>query len=193
MANNRKLTVFNQVTLDGYFTDAAGDMSWAHKDDAEWSAFAAENAATEGPLLFGRVTYEMMTAFWPTPMAAAQMPDVAEGMNRKQKFVASRTVKELSWNNSVLLKGDLLEEVTRIKAEPGAGITILGSGSIVAQLAGAGLIDEYQIVINPTALGGGRTLFEGIPERLNLQLKGTRVFKNGNVLLSYDLAIRPAC
>ena len=64
----RKLSVFNQVTLDGYFTDANGDMSWAHKHDAEWTAFVAENATSDdGPLLFGRITYEMMAAWWPTP------------------------------------------------------------------------------------------------------------------------------
>ncbi|HLA54420.1 MAG TPA: dihydrofolate reductase family protein [Flavitalea sp.] len=184
-ANQRKISVFNQISLDGYFTDASNDMSWAHKSDPETNAFAAKNASGEGPLLFGRVTYEMMAAFWPTPMAAQQMPEVAKGMNERPKLVVSRTLQDVSWNNSTLLKGDLLEEVRKLKAEPGEDITILGSGSIVAQLAGAGVIDDYHVVVNPIALGAGRTMFDGIPNRLNLRLTGTRTFGNGNVLLSY--------
>jgi len=65
----RKLIVFNQVSLDGYFTDADGDMSWAHKQDAEWNAFVAENARSGGELLFGRITDELMKSYWPTPAA----------------------------------------------------------------------------------------------------------------------------
>jgi len=65
----RKLIVFNSVTLDGYFTDANGDMSWAHKNDPEWNAFTAENAKGGGTLLFGRITYDLMVSFWPTPAA----------------------------------------------------------------------------------------------------------------------------
>src|SRR6187402_2763859 len=95
--SKRKLSVFNQVTLDGYFAGVDGDISWAHKHDAEWNAFVQGNAGTEGPLLFGRITYEMMAGFWPTPMAAAQMPEVAEGMNKRLKLVASRTLHEVSW------------------------------------------------------------------------------------------------
>ena len=64
-----KLAVFNQVTLDGYFAAANGDMDWAHKHDAEWNAFVAENAAADGAMLFGRITYEMMASYWPTPLA----------------------------------------------------------------------------------------------------------------------------
>jgi len=65
----RKLIVFNQVSLDGYFTDVDGDMSWAHKQDAEWNAFVAENARSGGELLFGRITDELMKSYWPTPAA----------------------------------------------------------------------------------------------------------------------------
>jgi len=183
---NRKLAVFNQVTLDGYFTDARGDISWAHKHDAEWNAYVEGNAATEGPLLFGRITYEMMASFWPTPMATEQMPKVAEGMNKRLKLVASRTLDQVSWENTELLKGDLLAEVRQLKAEPGDDITILGSGSLVAQLSAAGLIDRYQVVINPIALGEGRTMFDGMDKRLDLTLTGSRTFENGSILLSYE-------
>lgn len=184
------LNVFNQVTLDGYFTDPKGDMTWAHKDpaDAEWNAFVGGNASGGGELLFGRITYEMMASFWPTPAAREMMPEVAEAMNRMPKFVCSRTLKKVSWENTTLLKGDLVAEVRKLKQLPGPGITILGSGSVVAQLAQAGLIDQYQVVVNPLVLGNGRTMFEGVTKRLPLRLTGSRAFGNGSVLLNYEPA-----
>ena len=112
----RRLVVFNQVTLDGYFTDPRGDMSWAHKDpgDAEWNAFVGGNASGDGALLFGRITYEMMASFWPTPAAMEMMPAVAEGMNRMPKYVVSRTLKKVAWKNTTLVKGELVAEVRKL-------------------------------------------------------------------------------
>ena len=158
----RKLIVFNSVTVDGYFTGADGDMSWAHNDDPEWNAFVAENAGGGGVLVFGRVTYEMMASFWPTPFALQSYPLVASQMNDAPKIVFSRTLDSVSWSNTKLLKGDLASEVRKLKAESGDDLVILGSGSIVAQLTDASLIDEYQIVVDPVVLGSGRTMFVGI-------------------------------
>ncbi len=182
----RRLIAFEQVSLDGYFVDANGDMSWAHKQDPEWNAFAASNASGGGALLFGRVTYEMMASFWPTPAAIERAPAVAEGMNTMPKVVFSRTLEKASWKNTTLVKRDIAAEVRRMKEESGPGIAILGSGSIVSQLARAGLIDEFQIVVNPIVLGRGRTLFEGVKEKLGLKLIKTRAFGNGNVVLYYE-------
>jgi dihydrofolate reductase len=182
----RKLLVFNSVTVDGYFTDKNGDMSWAHKeDDPEWNAFTAENAKSGGELLFGRVTYDLMASFWPTPAAAKMFPEVAEGMNKSPKVVFSRKMGQASWNNTRVIKGDLAEEIRKLKEAPGDGLVLMGSGSIISQIALAGVIDEYQMVVNPLALGKGRTMFEGIKNQLNLTLASTRAFKNGNVLLTY--------
>ena len=83
----RKLVVFNQVTLDGFFADMNGDMSWAHKDDAEWNAFAADNASGGGQLIFGRVTYDLMAGFWPTPYAIENIPVAAD----KATFIIENT------------------------------------------------------------------------------------------------------
>lgn len=165
----QKLVVFNHVSLDGYFTDANGDMSWARADpnDTEWNAFVAENAGGGGALVFGRITYEMMASFWPTPMAMKMMPAVAERMNNLPKIVFSRTMNKAEWNNTKLIKGDLAAEMRKLKHAPGKGMAILGSGSIAAQLAPEGLIDEYQVVMNPIVLGKGRTMFDGIKEKLN--------------------------
>jgi dihydrofolate reductase len=184
----RKLIVFNHVTLDGYFVDENGDMSWAQSDhqDAEWDAFVAENASGGGELVLGRVTYEMMASFWPTPFAIENMPEIAKGINRMPKFVFSRTLEQASWNNTTLVKGDPTVEIRKMKRKNGEGMAILGSGSIVLQLAQEGLIDEYQFVMNPIVLGGGRAMFEGIKDKLRLNLTKTRAFKNGNVFLSYE-------
>ena len=181
----RKLVVFNHVTLDGYFVDMNGDMSWAHKNDAEWNEFVADNTSGGGVLMFGRITYEMMAGFWPTPFATENYPIVAKGMNNLPKVVFSRTLDKALWNNTKLVKGGLAAEVRKMKKEPGQDMVILGSGSIVSQLAQEGLIDEYQIVVNPVVLGKGKTMFDGVKEKLNLKLTTTRIFGNGNVLLCY--------
>jgi dihydrofolate reductase len=182
----RQLIVFNNVTLDGYFVDVNGDMSWAHKQDAEWNAFVQENASGGGEFLFGRITYEMMASFWPTPHAIQSMPVVAEAMNQAPKVVFSRTLDKASWNNTKLVKGDIVAEMRKMKKKSGPGMAIFGSGSIVTQLAREGLIDEFQFVVNPIVLGKGRTMFDGIKEKLNLKLTKSRTFGNGNVLLCYE-------
>ena len=182
----RRLLVFNSITADGYFTDKNGDMSWAHRPrDPEWDEFVAGNAQSGGELLFGRVTYEMMAGFWPTPAAAKSFPEVAEGMNKSPKVVFSRKLDQVSWENTRLLKGGLADEVRKLKQEPGDHLVIMGSGSIIAQLAMEKVIDEYQMVVNPIVLGAGRTMFDGIKEKLNLKLAKSRAFQNGNVLLTY--------
>ena len=183
-----KLVVYTSVSLDGYFTDANGDMNWAHKHDPEWQAFVSENASGGGQLLFGRVTYDLMASFWPTALAAQSNPVVVERMNNLRKFVFSRTLDHVTWNNTTLLKGDLAAEVRKLKQEPGPDIVVMGSGSIVAQLAEAGLIDEYQIVLNPIVVGDGRTMFEGVKRKLPMKLARSRAFGNGNVVLFYEPA-----
>jgi len=182
----RKLLVFNSVTLDGFFTDKNGDMSWAHQDDAEWKAFVDENAKGEGELVFGRITYDLMVKFWPTPFAIESFPIVAERMNSAPKVVFSRTLDKAPWNNTKLVKGDIAAEVRKMKNSPGNDMVILGSGSIVSQLAQEGLIDEYQMAVNPVVLGKGRTMFDGVKDMLALKLTKSRTFTNGNVLLCYQ-------
>jgi dihydrofolate reductase len=179
----RKLRVFESISVDGYFTDANGDISWAHtgRNDPEFSDWVGGNASSGGDLLMGRKTYQMMEAFWPTPMAAQQMPVVAKGMNAARKYVASKTIQP-TWNNTHLLRGELIESIRDLKASHGPGITILGSGSIAAQVSEAGLVDEYQFVIVPVALGGGRAAFANASK---LRLLNQRAFRCGNVVVTY--------
>ena len=184
----RRLIVFNHVSLDGYFVDAAGEMSFAHRTDPEWDAYSAHNASGGGMLVFGRKTYEMMVAWWPTPAAAKAFPVVAENMNRMPKLVFSRTLDAATWRNTRLVKTSPTEEIRRLKEEGPEDMAILGSGSIVALLASEGLIDEFTVVVNPVVLGGGRTMFDGVTRRLALNLTGSREFRNGNVVLTYEPA-----
>ncbi|NYF50994.1 dihydrofolate reductase family protein [Tunturiibacter gelidoferens] len=182
----QRVMVFNNVSVDGYIADDKGDMSWARNDDAEWNEFVQGNASGKGVLLFGRKTYDLMVSFWPTSAAIAMMPEVAEKMNSAKKVVFSKSMETAGWKNTTLVKGDPAEAVRQMKGEAGEGMVIFGSGTIVAQLADAGLIDEYQIAVVPVALGGGRTMFEGLEKKLKLKLTKHRVFGNGSVLLHYE-------
>jgi dihydrofolate reductase len=183
----RRLVVFNHVSLDGYFVDAQGGMSWAHHaaQNEEWNAFVSGNVSGDGEFLFGRVTYEMMAGFWPTEQAIRTMPDVARKMNESRKTVVSRSLMQPSWKNTALLGGNLTEGVRRLKQSDGPGIVILGSGSIVSQLTDDDLIDEYQLVINPIVLGEGRTVFAGSKGPKGMVLKSARTFTNGNLVVTY--------
>jgi len=183
----RTLGAFMQISLDGYYCDLRGDMGFAHKPsgDAEWNEFVSSNASGGGMLLFGRTTYEMMAAWWPTSMAAQAMPVVAARMNAMPKIVFSRTLNSADWSNTTLVNEDLVGTVRRMKGETGPDLTILGSGSIVTQLADAGLLDSLQLVVVPIALGSGKSLFSGLTRQLDLTLTGSRVFGNGSVVLWY--------
>ena len=179
-----KLTVFNFISLDGYYKGLNDDISW-NKHNSEEAEFSAGSLQADNMLLFGRVTYEMMAGFWPTPMAMEKLPKVAAGMNSAEKIVFSTTLKKADWNNT-RVSINLIDEVKKLKQTSGKDMTILGSGSILSQLASAGLIDTYQVMINPVAIGAGTPIFKNIKQKLELKLVNTRVFKSGTVLLDYQ-------
>jgi dihydrofolate reductase len=183
----RRLSVFNNVSLDGYFVDATGDMSWAHQQsDDEWDEFTTNNASGGGELLFGRVTYQMMESFWPTAQGHESNPVVAEQMNDLPKVVYSRTLDDVSWQNTTLVRDHLEDDVRERKNAEGPGLILMGSGTIVSQLAAAGLVDQFQLAFVPIVLGAGRTLFEGVSERFMLHRTDERTFGNGTVVITYE-------
>ena len=204
----RRLLVFNFITLNGYFKGPADDISWHSHSHEEEGEFAGEMARMGGTLLFGRVTYEMMATYWPTPDAKKNAPAVADGMNKSEKIVFSRTLKKADWQNARIVNGDIVEEMRKLKGATGDGpggdkaggsdetgssegmaasdMCILGSGSIVTQLAAAGLIDEYMFMVDPIILGEGTPVCKGMDHTLNLKLKKTRTFKSGTLLLTYE-------
>lgn len=179
--------MFNNVSIDGYYTDANNDYSWAHEgaDDPELVDFTKSNAQGANALVFGRVTYQVMVSWWPTPEAAKAMPEVVKGMNAAPKFVFSRTLAKADWSNTTLLAGDPAAEIARIKQSDGPNLTVLGSGTIVSQLAAAGLVDEMQLLVCPVVLGSGKSQFAGVGGKPRWSLSRAKTFKNGRVYLSY--------
>jgi dihydrofolate reductase len=175
----RKVLVFTNISLDGYFEGPGHDLS-AFSHDFE--AFPSKPGEEVDALLFGRKTYEMMK-FWATPQAREMAPAVASFINATQKFVASRLPFDAGWQGVQVLSGDVAGAVRELKSAPGKNILIMGSNTLVVSLLQAGLIDELQIQVNPVALGAGTALFEGLSGRLDFRLLGTQAFKSGAVML----------
>jgi len=181
-----RLLVYNFVSANGYFKGPNEDISWAHQNPSqEESDFAAENAQGGAILLFGRKTYEIMASYWPTPQGKQNNPGVAEGMNKAEKIVFSKTLKRADWDNTRIVSGNIEEEVKKLKRSE-KDITVLGSGSIVNQLAEAGLVDEFQIMIHPVAVNNGTAFLKDIHKKIELALRKTKSFKSGIVLLCYQ-------
>jgi dihydrofolate reductase len=183
----RKVIVFMMTTPDCYFAGPEGDIDW-HNVDEEFNEFANEQLNSVDTLLFGRVTYELMAGYWPTPTATTDDPIIAGQMNSLPKLVFSRTLDKAEWHNTRLIKDNVAEEVTRLKQQPGKDLIIMGSSNLSASFIDLGLIDEFRIMVNPVVLGDGKPLFKGIHDKLNLKLLKSRTFNSGNVLLYYQPA-----
>ena len=181
-----KIVSFTIVSVDGYFAGPDGEIDWFKGQDEEDRQFSAEASGSGGTLIFGRTTYELMAGYWPTPQARKNDPDTAEVMNSSPKIVFSRSMLPVQdgpvWRNTRIVREMKAEEIRKMKEE--GDYVILGSGSIVRQLANLGLIDEFQLMVQPVVLGAGRYLF-GDVRRMNLKLLESRTFKNGKVFLRY--------
>jgi dihydrofolate reductase len=183
----RKIIVSNYITLDGFMAGPNGEIDWFVWDE-ETAQYSKDLAGSIGTVLFGRVTYELMARYWPTPAAAAEDPVIADYMNNVPKIVFSKTLDKTDWKNTRLIKGVDKEEILKMKQRPGKDMVIYGSGSIVQRLANLGLIDDYRIFVNPVVLGNGKPLFKDHKERLYLKLLNTKTFGCGVVLLHYQPA-----
>lgn len=179
-----KVIVFNLTTLDGYFEGPKQDISWHHVDE-EFNDFAVEQLYVVDTLLFGRVTYELMASYWPSPKAIKNDPIVANKMNSLPKIVFSKTMARADWQNTRLIKDNFVKEVSRLKKRPGKDMFIFGSSDLAVSFIPYGLIDEYRIMVNPVFLGGGKPLLKGIKNKVELELIKTKSFKSGNVLIYY--------
>lgn len=177
------------ISVDGFFAGPRGEIDW-HNVDEEFNQFAIKQTKSFGTLLFGRVTYELMASYWPTPDALKDDPQVAQIMNSIDKVVFSKTLTTVTetptWKNVTLLKEIVPEQIKKLKQEQSGDIAIFGSGTIVQQLTNLGLIDEYWLMVNPVVLGAGKSLFKALKEPLNLALRTTKKFQSGNVLLYYQ-------
>jgi dihydrofolate reductase len=177
----RKIFLFMNVSLDGYFETPDHDISVFHND---FEAFSDDSSADVDTLLFGHKTYEMMK-FWSTPQGQELQPDIARFMNEKHKVVASHAPFDPGWNNVTVISDDVVGAVRELKAQTGNTIAMFGSNTLCVSLMQEGLIDEFQIMVNPIVLGKGTSLFAGLPENIPLTLTDSRPFKSGAILLTY--------
>jgi dihydrofolate reductase len=181
----RKISLFMHVSLDGYCEGPNHDISF-FKKDGEANAFFREQTNEGATMLFGHRTYELMKSWWPTQQAKKANPEIAKFMNEMPKVVVAHQRFEPGWNNVTVISGDVAGEVRNLKEQPGKHIVILGSNTLCVSLMQEGLVDEFQIMVNPVALGNGTSLFKGLPQKVDLKLLKTREFKSGNVLLTYE-------
>ena len=180
----RKLIMQNFISIDGYFEGPNHDLSW-HNVDSEFNRQAIANLDNAHALLFGRITYELMASYWPTPHALTDDPIVAGKMNSLQKIVFSRTLRTADWANSRLVNGDAAGEIRKLKQQEGKNLLIFGSSDLVVSIMGKNLIDEYDFYVNPVILGKGKSIFQGAAGMVKVKLLETRIFASGNVLLRY--------
>jgi dihydrofolate reductase len=181
----RKIIVFENVTLDGFMAGPNGEIDWAIRDD-EVTQASQEGQDSTDLFLFGRVTYDMMASFWPTPAGKSVNPVFAEVLNNTPKIVFSTTLQKADWQNTTVIKALHKAEILKLKQLPGKNMMIFGSGTIVEQLTKLGLIDEYQLMVNPLVLGKGKRLFKDISEKIDLKLVKAKTFRSGLVLLQYQ-------
>ena len=171
----RTTYLFMMVSLDGFFEGPDHDLSW-HNADEEFDRFTIDQLNETDTILFGRRTYEMMAAFWPSEAAAAADPETARRMNDTPKVVFSKTLGKADWQNTRLVRDGLRETVEDLKRRPGKDIAVFGSSDLSVSLLQMGLLDELRLMVNPVVLGDGKRLFEGIRDRLALTLMSTRTF-----------------
>lgn len=183
----RKIIVSEMVTLDGFFSGPAGEIDW-HVVDEQFNEYAIALLDRIDLMLYGRLTYELMAGYWPSPDGLRDDPIIAGKMNATPKVVFSRTLHKADWSNARLVKDNLVQEVARLKQQPGKDIVIYGSGSLVSTLTQHRLIDEYMIIVAPVILGSGKTLFQGVTDRVHLKLLDSRSFRCGDVLMIYQPA-----
>ena len=181
----RGVIMWNMVTLDGFFE---GKESWEidwheYVWGEELERFSIEQSKSIGMLLFGRVTYQGMAAYWTSAAG-----EIADFMNGIPKVVFSRTLERAEWSNTRVVKGTAEDEVAKLKQQPGKDLYIFGSANLSSALARQGLIDEYRLALNPLILGGGNPLFKPNPNRIRLTLLETRPLKSGVVILHYKPA-----
>lgn len=180
----RKIISQIMVSIDGFIEGPDGEIDW-HNVDKEYNEYASRLLSSAGAILFGRRTYQLMADYWPTSSAFSNDPVIAKLMNQLPKIVFSKTLDKVEWQNSRLVKENIVEEIKHLKRQHGYDLVILGSADLSSRFTKLGLVDEYQIMVNPVVLGKGKPFFNDI-HKLNLELLNSKTFRSGNVLLCYQ-------
>ncbi|MGH3085778.1 MAG: dihydrofolate reductase family protein [Rubrobacteraceae bacterium] len=180
----RKVTAGLFVSLDGV-TESPEEWQLPYFNDEMGEAVGAAMAQADAMLL-GRVTYQEFASYWPGVSSEDQ--PFADYMNNTPKYVVSTTLDEVEWSNSTLVKGDVAEEIAKLKQQPGENIGITGSATLVRSLLQNDLLDELTLMVHPVVVGSGERLFEDGEDRKALELVDSKTFATGVVYLAY----RPA-
>lgn len=183
----RRLVLDTIISLDGYYTSPKNEIDWFGFDlaEIEWSKKINRKADT---MLYGRVTYQEFSKFWPTvsPEPDGFDAEIIGQLNGFKKVVFSSTLKEAPWQPAVIEHGDPVTAVAKLKRGEGKDLVIVGSGTLVGTLVRSGLVDEYRVRVRPIILGAGRPLFVDPNARHKLKLIEAKTFTNGVVALHYE-------
>lgn len=185
----RKLILLMHVSLDGYVATENGGMDWISFDDELFSD-VGELTRDADAALYGRVTYDMMEGYWPNagkqPNASAHTKEHSGWYNRVTKYVVSRSQPNTGDKAEVIGK-NLIEEMRKIKSQPGKNIVMIGSPSVARDLISAGLIDEFWLSLNPVILGKGISMYPEMNDLVKMQLTKSKTYQCGVIVLSYSL------
>jgi dihydrofolate reductase len=180
----RKIVSGLFMSLDGVY-EAPGDWHFPYFNDEMGDAVDSQMKASDAMLL-GRVTYEEFAGFW--PQQSNDEVDIADHMNNTPKYVVSNTLDTLEWQNSTLVSGDVVAELTKLKEQPGKNISVVGSGTLVQTLLRDGLLDELRLMVHPYVVGNGKRLFADGGVTQGLKLAESETFSTGVLYLTYTPA-----
>lgn len=182
--NMRKIWVKAWMTLDGVFDAETMDQWWNPYDSAERQKYILEGYSRGDVYLLGRTTYEMLWPFWSTQTNDDDGPGPI--LNRMKKYVVSTTLKIAPWKESTIITGNVVEEITKLKQQPGKDMIIDGSASLVHSLMGTDLIDEYRFLVQPMILGSGRRFWTSGMPQTKLRLVSSKTLSLGVLALTYQ-------
>jgi dihydrofolate reductase len=184
----RRIVVTEFVTVDAVMEDPGGAEGtkhggWSFKfNDPEGMKYKLDETMEHDAMLLGRVTYEGFAAAWP---GMTDEVGFADKMNAMPKYVVSKTLKQADWNNTTILSGDLVDEVSALKQQPGGDILVAGSASLVRGLMDHDLVDEWRLMMYPIVLGSGKRLFAGEGDAVELKLVDVKQLPSGTLILTY--------
>jgi len=178
----RKIKLQVQMTVDGYIAGPNGEMDWmVFNWDNELKKYVTEISESFDCIILGRKLAQGFIPHW----ASNPEQEGADKFNSTKKIVFTKTIDKSEWDNTILAKGDLVDEITKLKNQDGKDIIVYGGSTFVSALIKKGLVDEFHLFINPTAIGNGLTIFKELDGRQNLTLVKSISFDCGIVVLNY--------
>lgn len=185
----RKVILFMHTSLDGFVAGTKGEMDWINVDEQMFD-YAGKRTEESDVALYGRITYQLMEAYWPT--AADQTNPTKHDIehstwyNSVQKVIVSKTMKDANLKNTTVIGNNLPSEIRKLKSGTGKNIVMFGSPTVAHSLMNENLIDDYWLFVNPIMLGKGIPLFKDLKQSINLELLSSNKFPSGVVCLHYE-------